>query len=85
MAAMKRRQMGFLVLGGVLVMAGIVGWHIHGLLLSGQPVFWLQELWAPSGLLSVGLVSGLDFLMPPPPGPSQAPKNPRKAPRSRRP
>ena len=79
MAGMKRRRLGILVLVGVLAMAGIVGWHIWTLLQSGQAVFWLQELWAPTGLLSIGLVSGLDFLMPPPPPPALAPKPRRKA------
>jgi hypothetical protein len=64
MATMDRRRLGILMLVGVLAVAGIVAWHVRSLIQSGQPVFWLAELWAPTGLLSIGLVSGLDLLMP---------------------
>lgn len=67
MAAMKRTRLGLATLLGVLAVAAIFGWHLWGLWHSGRPVFWLAELWAPVGVLSIGLVSGLDFLLPHPP------------------
>ena len=78
MAAMKRTRLGLATLLGVLAVAAIFGWHLWGLWHSGQPVFWLAELWAPVGVLSIGLVSGLDFLLPHPAPPPAAPPRRRK-------
>ncbi|HXC64101.1 MAG TPA: hypothetical protein VNZ67_07065 [bacterium] len=50
---------------GLLAVASISVWHLLALQRSGQPVFWLAELWAPVGVLSIGLVSCLEYLLPP--------------------
>jgi hypothetical protein len=31
----------------------------------GEDIFWLAELWAPAAVLSIGLVTGIEFLMVP--------------------
>ena len=69
---------------GVLAVAGISAWHLYQLHQSGQAVFWLAELWAPSAVLSIGLVSGLDYLMPAAP-PSSGPRQPGAKPKKPKP
>ena len=82
---MNRKQRGVLLVLGLLAVAAISAWHILSLLHSGQPVFWLAELWAPVGVLSIGVVSCLEYLMPPPAAPhGRAPSAP-PAPAKRRP
>jgi hypothetical protein len=71
---MNRKQRGLLFVLGLLAIAAIFAWHIHGLLQSGQPVFWLAELWAPVGVLSIGVVSCLEYLLPGPGAPNAGPK-----------
>jgi hypothetical protein len=80
---MSRKQRGMLLILGLLAVASISAWHLVALQRSGQPVFWLAELWAPVGVLSIGLVSCLEYLLPPRNTPSVAAK-PRVARRSRR-
>jgi len=62
---MTRKQRGWLLALGLLAVAAIFSWRLVVLARSGQPVFWLAELWAPVGVLSIGLVSCLEYLMPP--------------------
>jgi hypothetical protein len=78
---MTRKRRGLLLVLGLLAVAAISAWHIQSLLQSGQPVFWLAELWAPVGVLSIGVVSCLEYLLP---GPAAAPKA-QKKPAAKRP
>ena len=71
---MNRKQRGLLLVLGLVAVAAISAWHMHGLLQSGQPVFWLAELWAPVGVLSIGVVSCLEYLLPSPPAPVKRPQ-----------
>jgi hypothetical protein len=68
---MTRKQRGLLLVLGLLAVAAISAWHIQSLMQSGQPVFWLAELWAPVGVLSIGVVSCLEYLLPGPGGPAK--------------
>lgn len=62
---MSRKSRAFLILLALLAVAGAFGWRIAHLLRGGQPVFWLAELWTPCAVLSIGLVSFLEYLLPP--------------------
>jgi hypothetical protein len=73
---MTRKQRGLLLVLGLLAVAAISVWHIQSLMQSGQPVFWLAELWAPVGVLSIGVVSCLEYLLPGPGGPVKTSQKP---------
>ena len=73
---MSRKQRGTLLVLGLLAVASISVWHLVALQRSGQPVFWLAELWAPVGVLSIGLVSCLEYLLPGPAAPAKPTKKP---------
>lgn len=62
---MSRKQKALLLGLALLVVAGITARRLGGMLERGEPVFWLAELWAPTAFLSLGLVTCLEFLLPP--------------------
>ena len=70
---MNRRMRGVLVALALLVVAAVTALKIQGMLQRGEPVFWLAELWAPAAVLSIGLVTCIEFLMPPAHAVSAAP------------
>jgi hypothetical protein len=86
----RRRKALYLFLGLSLVL-GLLAAHMVAEVRRGEEIFWLAELWLPAAILSVGLVTGIEFLMPPThrealaphPAPS-LPTPPVKAPRSPR-
>jgi hypothetical protein len=51
----------------------------------GEDIFWLAELWAPAAALSIGLVTGIEFLMVPnQPLASAGPAHPKPVKKARR-
>jgi len=72
--ALSRPKKAALVGLGLLLVVGISAFKIKGMLDRGEPVFWLAELWAPTALVSIGLVTCIEFLLPPSPGGSGAAK-----------
>jgi hypothetical protein len=61
---MSRRTKGLLALLGLAATAAAFGYHIQGQLARGEHIFWLAELWPPAAVLSIGLVTCLEFLVP---------------------
>jgi len=61
---MSRRIRGLLVALVLLGVAAFTVIKIQGMLQRGEPVFWLAELWAPAAVLSIGLVTCIEFLLP---------------------
>jgi hypothetical protein len=59
----RRRKALYLFLGIALVLA-LLAAHMVAELRRGEDIFWLAELWAPAAVLSIGLVTGIEFLMP---------------------
>jgi hypothetical protein len=70
-----------LVALGLVAIVVISALKIKGMLDRGEPVFWLAELWAPTAFVSIGLVTCIEFLLPPA---SHAPASTAKAPRKKR-
>jgi hypothetical protein len=76
---MSRRTRGIGVAVILVVIAFFTYLRIHGMLQRGEPVVWLAELWAPAAVLSIGLVSCLEFLLPQAPAAVAAPPKRKKA------
>lgn len=77
--ALSRPKKALLVALGLLAIVVISALKIKGMLDRGEPVFWLAELWAPTAFVSIGLVTCIEFLLPP-----AAPAAVAKAPKKRR-
>jgi hypothetical protein len=60
----RRRKAIYLFLGLALVLA-LLAAKMIAQVRRGEDLFWLAELWAPAAVLSIGLVTGIEFLMPP--------------------
>ena len=61
---MTRRTKGLLAALGLAATAAAFAYKIHGQWERGDHIFWLAELWPPAAVLSIGLVTCLEFLMP---------------------
>ena len=59
----RRRKALFLFLGLGLVL-GLMAANLIAEARRGEDIFWLAELFVPAAVLSIGLVTGLEFLMP---------------------
>lgn len=62
---MSRRMRGLLVGLVLLVVVALTAFKIQGMLRRGEPVFWLAELWAPAAFLSIGVVTCIEYFLPP--------------------
>ena len=49
---------------GLVVVAAVFGFKIHAELVRGEQIVWLAVLWPPAAVLSIGLVTCLEFLVP---------------------
>ena len=70
----RRRKALYLFLGLGLVLA-LLAAKMVAQVQRGEDLFWLAELWAPAAVLSIGLVTGIEFLIEPR---SEARKKPKK-------
>jgi hypothetical protein len=61
---MSRRRKALYLFLGLAVVLGLLAAHMVAELRRGEDIFWLAELWLPAAVLSVGLVTGIEFLMP---------------------
>ncbi len=71
---MSRRRKALYLFLGLTVVVGLLAAKMVAQVRRGEDLFWLAELWAPAAALSIGLVTGIEFLMDPP----KARKTPRK-------
>jgi len=82
----RRRKALYLFLGLGLVLV-LLALKMAAQVRRGEELFWLAELWAPAAVLSIGLVTGIEFLIPPKEAsvtPVSAPrKSPKKASKSK--
>jgi hypothetical protein len=62
---MSRTLKALLVAAGLVLVAAVFGTKIYLELKRGEQVFWLAELWPPAAVLSIGLVTCIEFLLPP--------------------
>lgn len=76
---MNRRARGLLMAAILVAIAAFTYLRIHGMLQRGEPVFWLAELWAPSAVLIIGLVTCIEFFLPQAPAAQPAPAKPKRA------
>jgi hypothetical protein len=70
---MSRRRKALYLFLGLAVVLALLGAKMIAQVRRGEELFWLAELWAPAACLSIGLVTGIEFLMPP--------ANPKKSPK----
>jgi len=61
----RPRKALYLFLGLAVVLALLAAKMIMQVR-RGEELFWVAELWAPAAVLSIGVVTGLEFLMTPP-------------------
>lgn len=61
---MSRKMRGGLVALVLAAVAVVTGLRIQGMLERGEPVFWLEQLWAPAAVLSIGLVTCIEYFLP---------------------
>ncbi len=58
----RRRKALYLFLGLGVVMA-LWAAKMIAEVRRGEEIFWLAELWAPAAVLSIGMVTGIEFLL----------------------
>lgn len=77
---MTRKQKAAATAAALLLVAVVTAVKIRGSLLRGEPIFWLEALWAPAAFLSIGLVTCLEFLLAdaPPAKPASLPRRRKK-------
>ena len=62
---MSRQRKALYLFLGLAVVVGLLAAKMVAQVHRGEELFWLAELWAPAAALSIGLVTGIEFLMPP--------------------
>ncbi len=72
---MSRRRKALYLFLGLAVILGLLAAKMIVQVRRGEDIFWLGELWAPAAVLSIGVVTGIEFLMAPA-RPSHAPAEP---------
>jgi hypothetical protein len=65
---MDRKKKALIIAVALAVVAGLFGYKFYAELARGEHIFWLAELWPPAAVLSIGVVTCLEFLV----GPSAA-------------
>jgi hypothetical protein len=83
----RNRKALYLFLGLAVVLALLAAKMVMQVR-RGEELFWVAELWAPAAVLSIGVVTGLEFLMAPSRHPAPAAPTeavPLKAVRRRKP
>jgi hypothetical protein len=81
---MTRQRKLIILVACLALLVGLFALKITLQLRRGEEVFWLAELWAPSAVLSVGLVTCIEFMMNPGPGKAPAKAGPKKAKKAKR-
>jgi hypothetical protein len=76
---MSRRRKAFYLFLGLAVVLALLAAKMIVQVRRGEELFWLAELWAPAAVFSLGLVTGIEFLMPPAPSMPKE-KSPKKQP-----
>jgi hypothetical protein len=79
---MDRKTKALLVAACLAVVAALFAYKFQAELARGEHIFWLAELWPPAAVLSIGLVTCLEFLVAPASG-APAPKSARRRSRPR--
>lgn len=63
---MSRRRKAVLLFLGLALFVGLTIASMVAKVRRGEDLLWISELWLPAAVLSIGVVTGIEFLMPPP-------------------
>lgn len=60
---MSRRRKALYLFLGLAVVLGLLAASTIAKVRRGEDLLWIAELWAPAAVLSIGIVTGIEFLI----------------------